>query len=61
MTIDQLNIIAQSLEAVRESFGYEQGAIVAGRKMFTVPSQEGLRSSPEIDCNVKDFATDATH
>ena len=53
--IQQLTIVRQRLEAVREAFRYQHTPIVIRGKLHRMPAQKGQRRSAQIDRNVEHF------
>ena len=59
MQVQQGCALFQHLEAVRASFGNEQGAILAGGQLDAAPLQEGRRTGAQIQHHIEDPAGEA--
>ena len=44
VAVNQVHLIAQGLETVGKSFGYEQGAMIVRREFFGMPVKERWRA-----------------
>jgi len=59
--VEEFAVVAESLEAMSKSFGYEKASKVAIREDLTMPLQKSGRARAEIDGNIKNLSPQAAN